>query len=87
MRTRAKGHTGHVANVTVELPGDPGIHVTALCAAETALALLEAVRNGRNGSADDGPPPGFTTPMHACGEELAARLARARGAVVHATCE
>ena len=76
VRTRGRGANGKLVHATVAMPGDPGIYVTALCAAETTLAMLECARGAA------ALPPGFTTPMHACGDVLVARLKAAKGVTV-----
>jgi len=78
VRTRGKGADGRTTDVLLEIPGDPGVYCTALCMAETALAVLDAAKSG-------GPrtlPKGFTTPAEACGDALAARLQKAKGCVL-----
>ena len=85
VRTRAKGANGSVCNIHLELPGDPGIHATAVCCAETALALLDALRSAKTGGAPP-LPAGFTTPAHAVGDALAARLKAVKGACIETVC-
>lgn len=90
VRTRARGANGAIVNAHVELPGDPGIYVTALCAAETALAVLDcAMETGCTNDVVHGAagslPVGFTTPLHACGDVLVERIKKAKGTVVR--CE
>lgn len=92
VRTRGVGASGDVVHAVVSLPGDPGIYCTALCMAETALAMLDTAQgsttpptpgsSGDEGAGAQGLPAGFTTPLHACGEALVARLGRAKGATV-----
>ena len=66
------------------------IYVTALCAAETALAVLDcAMETGCTNDVVHGAagslPVGFTTPLHACGDVLIDRIKKAKGTVVR--CE
>ena len=57
----------------------------AVCCAETALALLDALRSAKTGGAPP-LPAGFTTPAHAVGDALAARLKAVKGACIETVC-
>lgn len=65
--TTGTGADGRRARVTMGFDGDPGNYVTALCAAETALALGGPGQPGRTG---------VLTPSTAVGGDLVSRLVR-----------
>jgi len=70
VRTRGTALTGQMAHATLTFAGDPGIFLTAQCACETAIGMVEAAKGGAM-------PSGFITPVLALGNALAARLKKA----------
>lgn len=63
------GADGRGAHVTMSFDGDPGNHVTVICAAETALALALP-------GPDQSDRTGVLTPSTAIGQDLVPRLVR-----------
>ena len=88
-RTRGWGARGAVVDVALVVPGDAGIHATALCAGEAAMAALalddKAAGAKTPTAAAAAMPAGFHSPAAALGATLVERMRAVDGVTLTAT--